>query len=364
MLSIDVETSTLHKGNPFSADGQLVCIGWYDLTGSGVVYLDQHDELIKLKRKVKDAKLLCGANIKFDLHWLRRYGFEITGSVWDISVAEYYKVHQTERYISLNILAERYLNDRKLDVIKTEYWDRGIDTPDIPRGILSEYCLKDVVLTYKIATIQRQTMQDKLALVRLHMADLLVLEEMEYNGMEFDRAGALRRCAQLEARKQRIFKYLNNYDLPPNFNWNSPEHLSALLFGGIIEHVIKVPDGVFKSGQRKGLEKFKNSVVHYPMKRKFKPLQKTAKEGVYSTDDATLAALDGKLPRAIKLIRKIEKLLGTYFYKQIKMLDDMQWSKIHGTFKQGVTTTGRLSSEKPNLQNTPPDVGRFYVAKS
>ena len=88
-------------------------------------------------------------------------------------------------------MAEHYGLGNKLDVVATEYWEKGIDTQDIPREVLSDYLNQDLLPTERVYEKQIEDFNtnhppETLTLFKLQCQDLLVLQEMEYNGMWFD----------------------------------------------------------------------------------------------------------------------------------------------------------------------------------
>lgn len=366
MLCLDVETSTFQKGNPFSASRQLVCVAWYDGKEGGVFYTDTPDWKNKLRTIYNKHTTICGHNFKFDMHWLRHYGFDFKDkTIWDTMVAEY-TMNNQQPFVSLNDVALKYLNAKKEDAVK-EFWDAGIDTQDIPRNILTSYAILDTTLTHRVAQKQRGIIGAYNPLFQLQMADLKVLQEMEWNGMKIDVEGSKRRSKRLSQHRDRVVAILNA-DVPEGFNWASDEHISALLYGGVCKIKKKVPNGEWKSGVRKGTIKYKNVEEQHVLKRLVTPLKgtKLKKEGYYSTGDDVLTKLgDHKYIKGIKLMRRIDKLCSTYLDKIPEIIHTKEWMNnlLHGTFNQVVTQTGRLSSKEPNLQNNPPQMGLYFVSR-
>lgn len=147
ILTLDVETTISNKGNPFDLTNKLVCVGlkWKDQ-----MYIE-YDHFGTIQHYIDNADLIVGFNIKFDLHWLRRIGVDISKvKVWDCQIGEFLLENQTNPYPSLDKAAEKYGLPLKLDVVKTEYWEKGIDTDEVPRTILSEYLTQDLILTEQV----------------------------------------------------------------------------------------------------------------------------------------------------------------------------------------------------------------------
>lgn len=161
VLTLDVETTISNKGNPFDQTNKLVCVGVKYLLdgkelGNTIYYnLSNIDELSDIQDDIFNADILVGFNIKFDLHWLRRIGIDFTGKrIWDCQIGEFLLNNQLTPYPSLDGAAEKYGFPKKLDVVKTEYWDKNIDTSDIPREVLSEYLKQDLILTEQVFKVQ------------------------------------------------------------------------------------------------------------------------------------------------------------------------------------------------------------------
>jgi DNA polymerase I-like protein with 3'-5' exonuclease and polymerase domains len=158
ILTFDTEATTYEKGNPFSQQNKLMSIAYQVNDGSPQYLSIEHDgqpyaiRLTKIKNLVEQASLLVGFNLKYDLHWLKRYVTDIRFPVhcWDTQLAEFILDGQTHPYPSLDFFCTKYGLPLKDDVVKAQYWDQGIDTPDIPEEILSKYNKLDVSLTYQL----------------------------------------------------------------------------------------------------------------------------------------------------------------------------------------------------------------------
>lgn len=370
VLTIDCETSISNKGSPFDQTNKLVCVGLKTKDQTFINYFDYETELAFVQRRIDQASIIIGANIKFDLHWLRRIGIDISKiKVWDVQLGEFLLSYQQNKYPSLDGAAEKYGFDKKLDIVKTEYWDNGIDTDMIPRNILSDYLNQDLILTEQVYLAQLEQFKSNglMPLFRLQCADLLVLEEMEYNGIYFDVEKARKHAGEIHIELNEITKELSKYTNGITINFNSNDHVSALLYGGTIGVDDKIPIGVYKSGARAGQVKYKNIVKEYPLPRLVEPLKGTeTKKSIegkeyWEVNETVLRKL--KLSKQAKIVvdllnkySGLEKLRGTYLNGYSDLIDEMNWSAnmLHGTLNQCVAITGRLSSSKPNLQNSDP----------
>jgi hypothetical protein len=156
ILTIDVETTTSNKGHWADRANKLVCIGlkWLDETPE-VFWLDQ-DFAEYTQAQLNQCDLLVGFNIKFDLHWLLNVGIDLSEfysakkRIWDCQIFEFMVECQRNPYPSLNDALIKYGHPVKLDVVKTEYWDKGISTENIPKHIVKDYLDYDLIGTESV----------------------------------------------------------------------------------------------------------------------------------------------------------------------------------------------------------------------
>lgn len=360
VLTIDIECSISNKGNPFDQTNKLVCVGFKIGDITDIIYFPcSHEDFMYAQGYIDSADLLVGFNIKFDLHWLRRAGIDFSGKrIWDCQIGEFLLNDQLTPYPSLDGAAMKYGFNKKLDIVKLEYWDKGINTDEIPRDILSDYLSQDLVLTEQVylAQVEQFKTNGKANLFKLQCADLLVLEEMEWNGISFASEKARAKAEELQTELDGIIKELHNYTGGTFFNPNSNDHVSALLYGGVISVDDRIPVGVYKTGQRVGETRYKIVTKEYELPRLVDPLKgtETVKEGYWKTNADVLRSL--KLSATAKKVvghltrySELEKLRGTYLIGWSNLIEKMNWphNKIHGTLNQCVAVTGRLSSTKP-----------------
>lgn len=373
VLTSDFEVTTSNKGNPFDQTNKAVCLGlkdndedaWCDFT---------LDSSIQNYCNPDVWDLYVFFNAKFDLHWYRRLGFKLPNKIWCCQVAEFLLSGQKERYPSLDATAQRYGLGTKEDEVKLHYWDKGIDTDAIPQDILSTYCCQDVSLTYQIYLKQLEQFkaQPKLyKLFKLMCQDLLVLEEMEWNGLVYDKQLCEERSINIGKEIAAIQEQLHHVYPELAINFGSGDQLSAWLYGGSIYSEDKEHIGFFKTGAHKGEPKYKNVIRETVLPRLVEPLKNSElkKEGYYATDEATLQKLKG--PAAKKYVgpllklAELQKLDSTYYKGLPKKAKEMNWpeGKIHGQFNQVVAQTGRLSSSQPNLQNFSGDCLDIFITR-
>lgn len=312
------------------------------------------------------ATLLVGFNVKFDLAWARReFGFipKFGTRIFDPQYGEFLFSNQTWRFPDLRTAcANRGLNPKQ-DHIYDNYWSKGIDTCNIPMDELEEYCINDVLITEDLFNLHMKMFSDEYShlyrLFRLHMLDLPVLLEMEWNGLKYNKVKSLELADEYDKRIQEIEIKLNNF-VDFEINWNSNNEKSAILYGGNISREHKVPIGYFKTGARAGQAKFKSveSLTEFP--RLVQPLQISRTEENLSVAEPVLRSL--KLNKTTKYLvdlilerAKMEKMNGTYLRGLPKKIEEMGWGDyLHPSYNNCVAVTGRVASSNPNGQNIPP----------
>jgi len=380
-LILDVETTISNKGNPFDETNKLCYVGLLGSTPRtiSIEYGDEpyRHKLDEIQKDIDESEILVGFNIKFDLHWLRKYGINFVGKrIWDCQLVHFILTGQQYPYPSLNSVSAYYDLGSKLDVVATEYWGNKIDTPNIPQDILEEYLVGDLQLTQKVYEKQMEefassakTMQ---RLISLHNQDLLILQEMEYNGLLFDEKQSNVLAEELQEQIKKIDDILFEYHSLVDFNPNSTEHLSAFLYGGIIKVKRRETIGLFKTGTRKGQAKERWVLHEITFDRLVNPLKgsELEKEGFFSTDEQTLKSLKGnkKAKEVIELLLHravLEKRLSTYYKGLVDLRKEMNWheGRLHGQLNQCVARTGRLSSSKPNLQNFDGEIKTLFRSR-
>lgn len=340
-----------------------------------------------LRDSIRKAKLLIGFNIKYDLHWARKLGCEVPHGVrvWDCQIAEFLIRGQTGSYPSLNEALSRFSLGQKDDKV-AEYWAAGVDTEFIPRDELTLYNNLDVELTYKLYVKQREVMSPKLQRLCLVMGlDLLVLQEMEWNGVKYDIEQSKQKAEETAKELTELSTELRQLlDAPDFVNLGSGHQLSCLLYGGAFE--VKVVDRVetltYKSGEKKG-ESYDRTywrTVCVDCKPLFTPLKGSetklkSKVGekeypVYATGEDILKQLKKPTAKHRRIIEVLlacaekDKLLNTYYAALPELLEQMEWGDIlHGQLNQVVARTGRLSSSNPNMQNFSSDVDQLLVTR-
>ena len=210
-------------------------------------------------------------------------------------------------------------------------------------------------------------------LISVSMQDLIVLQDIERNGLLLDTEKSIEKGNKLVAQISNIDSWLCKVFNVDWFNPNSGDQLSAFLYGGTLELDGK-ENYIFTYKDGRTAEKIRNVKVPYITKGLFKPLPKTAlaKEGFYSTERGVLMQLQqsakGESKKILdELLRrsKLEKLRSTYYHGLPKKLEEYGWEDniIHSSLNQCVATSGRLSSTKPNIQNIEEGVNEVFISR-
>jgi DNA polymerase I-like protein with 3'-5' exonuclease and polymerase domains len=378
IVSYDLETYTFNKGNAFDSRNKLCLAGVYgeeyeiyDIEYTDTPYREQLDTL---RSSLLNSDVIVIANAKFELAWSRKYGIDLYDKrIWDVLLCHFILTNQSHPYPSLNDVAEHYGLGTKLDKI-AEYWAKGYQTNEIPYDELEEYLKRDLELTLQVYYKQKEELDRKphlKSLVNVSMMDTLVLADMETNGLLYDFDLSQERAKGLQEKIASLDEKLANlYDIA-GLNWNSNDHLSAILYGGILKIECRVPtertlkDGTVKRGE-------KNGVKEVEMPRLVEPLKgsECAKQGYWKTAEDVLKSLKakGKAKEIISLVLErslLDKELNTYALGLPKLYVEKHWegNLIHGNLNQTRAVTGRLSSSSPNCQNFSEGAKRCIVSR-
>ncbi|MDR3117940.1 MAG: DNA polymerase I, partial [Mediterranea sp.] len=263
-----------------------------------------------------------GQNIKYDMLILQKYGIRIKGKLFDTMIAHY--VIQPELRHGMDYLAEIYLNYRTIHIDeligprgKNQKNMRDLSPADVYR-----YACEDADVTLKLKNILEQELKKYGAeelFYEIEMPLVPVLAHMESNGVRLDTEALKQSSGYFSNKAVELEKEI--YALAGGtFNIASPKQVGEILF-----------------------EKLK--IIEKPKK---------TKTGQYTTSEEVLESLRGKHEIISKILehRGLKKLLGTYI-DALPLLINPRTGKVHTSFNQTVTSTGRLSSSNPNLQNIP-----------
>lgn len=373
IFSFDVETSIINNGDPYHPDNKLVLLGYYDGAHTKQYYKNFPIEAINTDLA---NSIIITVNGKNELAWLRRIGIDTSTILsYDCQLAEFLISNQKHTYPSLEDMSQKYLGEGKLDFIKTNYWNKGIDTWFIPQDELIDYHRQDLFLTWAIFQYQKEILikENKWNLFLLDCMDQSVLFEMEWNGILYEKEKSIEKGNELNAEIENLKSSISKFSNHPEFNCNSGDHLSCLLYGGTLIYKQHIPVGEYKTGQKVGHTRykiFKQDIVH---PRLVEPLKgsELVKEGFWSTAEDILLQLKPKTKEHKQLIKDIlriselEKLQSTYFFGIPKLMDKKGWANniIHGKLNQTVAITSRLSATEPNQQNMDPKVKQLCISR-
>ena len=366
-IIIDLETSIKcpvgnHKANPMWLGNKIVAAGWCsDGETVATEYNVDGVDVTMLLEKFKEADLVVGHNIKFDLLYIYRNTSNMLPRIWDTQLAAYILSSQRHLYASLDELTVEYISafTCKDEKIKN-YWKAGIDTEDIPKEELLPYLVGDVSNTTRIFEAQfiETESMGVMALMLTQMEALRATIEMNRHGMRVDwdyvntQATAYGEVITDTAAKIEA--------LVPGINYLSPKELSQYYFGGTKVERVRIPDGFYKNGN----PKTKAIDVSTDIVGKYLPINAVVKGGTgqHSVDDAVLTKLSDRgdeLARQLLVMRKAQKIKETY-YEGLKSLQFPN-GNIYPNLNHCATKTGRLSSTNPNLQNQT-EVGNVKAA--
>ena len=299
----------------------------------GAEILDEAMVLQRLKPILEDASIpKFGHNLKFDINVLRNHGIALRGIAGDTMVASYV-VDATRSSHGMNGLAQSLLDGRQCVPI-TSIIGKGksqILFSAAPLALAGPYAAEDADITLQLEDRLRP-MVDSMGLRTLYEATELplveVLAELEFNGIRVD-SGELDRQRE-ELLKQSALLRQEVIDAAPHvFSPDSPRQLAAVLFNAPEDD----PPGLGLTPIKKGKTGPSTDV---------EVLEKLSADPKVHTD----------IPEKIVEYRQLTKLINTYL---VALKDAIQPStgRIHASFNQTVTATGRLSSSGPNLQNIP-----------
>ncbi|MFU0871929.1 DNA polymerase I [Kluyvera sichuanensis] len=292
-------------------------------------YLDAPDQISReralelLKPLLEDETLLkVGQNLKYDRGILANYGIELRGIAYD-TMLESYTLDSVAGRHDMDSLSDRWLKHKTITF--EEIAGKGKNQLTFNQIALEEagrYAAEDADVTLQLHLKMWPKLQKHEGPLRIfneiEMPLVPVLSRVERNGVKID-------PAVLHAHSQEIAKRLigleqKAYEIAgEEFNLSSPKQLQTILF------------------EKQGI----------------KPLKKTP-GGAPSTSEEVLEelALDYPLPKVILEYRGLAKLKSTYTDK-LPLMINPKTGRVHTSYHQAVTATGRLSSTDPNLQNIP-----------
>ncbi len=330
VFSIDTETDSLDK-----KIAKLIGISISTKPNTGIyipmghkypgvpAQLDLKDVIETLKNPIeKNQHKIVGQNLKYDLPILNNHGFSITDFHSDTMILSYVFNSTASRH-GLDNLAKNYLDYDTLkykDLVGTG--KKTISFSEVTIEDATEYASEDADLTLRLFHFFSEKLASQPTLLKLlediENPTLKTLINIENNGVKIDKSmleGYSKELSkQISSLRKKAFKITQE-----EFNLDSPKQLLEVLY------------------HKQGL-----------------PVLKKTPKGQPSTNEETLQRLaeEYDLPKIILEYRGLAKLKSTYTDSLVKMIHPLT-KRVHTSYQQAVTSTGRLSSTEPNLQNIP-----------
>ncbi|CCZ13856.1 dNA-directed DNA polymerase I [Prevotella sp. CAG:487] len=324
ILSLDTETTST---NPIDAELVGLSFSVEEKKAFYVAVPDNREEAQKIvnifKPLYENPEILkIGQNLKYDLEVLHNYGVSLAGPMFDTMIAHY--LIQPELRHNMDYMAETLLHYRTIH-IEELIGERGRNQRnmrDLKPAEVYEYAAEDADITLRLYNVLLPKLKEcgaEQLFYEIEMPLMPVLAEMELNGIRIDTDSLAETSSILTSRMRQLETQI--YEAAgEEFNISSPKQVGEILFG-------------------------KMKIVDKPKK---------TKTGQYVTSEEVLQQLRHKNPIVDDILahRGLKKLLGTYVDALPKLIN-RRTGHIHTSFNQAVTSTGRLSSSDPNLQNIP-----------
>ena len=326
-FSLDLETTSI---NALDAEIVGIAISYNSDEGfyiplsheTDIDQLDLNYVLENLKEILESSKIKkIGQNLKYEILVFKNYSINLGGIYFDTMVASHFLDSSLQSY-SLDNLSRRFLDHKMLsykDITKIE--KKEISFKQVPVDVAMSYACEDSDITYKLYCIFKDKLLDKDLLAQFHkneMPFVSVLANLESNGVFIDSKKLNDISAKFEKKINKIEKTIYK-SIGYEFNINSTLQLRDILFD----------------------------------KLKLKPFKKT-KKGEFSTDSESLQSIEDQhsIVKEILAYRFYSKLKSTYL-DSLPELINVNSNRVHTSYNQTGTSTGRLSSSNPNLQNIP-----------
>ena len=316
-ICIDTETTEL---NPMQAD--IIGIGLSAKLGkSFYIPVKQIETSIDLLKPLLENPSIgfIGHNIKYDMHVLLNQGIKLPPPFFDTRIASHLLNAHNHRHNLDQLVLEKF-HYAKIPIDSLIGKKKNLSMKEVPCHLMAKYCAEDVYFTQKLKILFQKELQERSLwklFSEIEMPLIPVLFQMERSGIfvDVEELSSLSKefQKQLLSLKETIF-----FHAKEAFNINSPKQLGKILFEKL---------GI-KGGKRSKLG--------------------------YATGADILESLVHKHPIIENILeyRTLEKLRSTYVDALPAQIDP-KTNRIHSSFNQSVTATGRLSSTHPNLQNIP-----------
>lgn len=319
----DTETDSLNAMEAgliaisFSWENNTGCMAWFEDDNAVKAKIGIFKKLFENEKSIK-----VGQNLKFDMQVLKNYGIEVKGKLFDTMIAHY--LLEPDMRHNMDYLAETYLKYKAIP-IESLIGEKGkkqgnMRSVDIDK--LTEYAVEDADITYQLKQkFYPRLKEEKLLELagEIEMPLISVLADMERKGVKLNKDALKEYSGVLKEKIRDLEKEI--YELAGvEFNIGSPRQLGDVLFN----------------------------------KLKLDAKAKKTKTKQYVTNEETLQRLSDRHPVINKVLdyRGLKKLLSTYV-EALPELVSARTGRIHTSYNQAIASTGRLSSNNPNLQNIP-----------
>jgi DNA polymerase-1 len=280
--------------------------------------------IVNIFKNVYESKNIVkiGQNSKYDIEVLKNYGIEVKAPLWDTMIAHYLITPGREN--NMDYMAETLLKYQTIHIEELigPKGPRQRNMRDLSPAEICNYAAEDADITLRLKNVLEPKLKEVGAVELFHNIEMPlvpILADMEYTGVKLDTKALDEVRLTFNERMLQLEKEI--YELAgQEFNISSPRQVGDILFGKL-----------------QIIEKAKKT-----------------KTGQYQTSEEVLQQLSSKHPIVEKILtyRGLKKLIGTYVDALPKLINP-RTGHIHTSFNQCVTTTGRLSSSDPNLQNIP-----------
>lgn len=323
-VAIDTETTSIEAmtaklvGMSFAVEGDRA---WYVAVPRETTSAQRMVEIFRPIFENEEI-LKVGQNLKYDLTVLASYGIELHAPMFDTMLAHY--VVQPELRHNMDYLAEIYLNYQTIH-IEELIGPKGRNQKnmgDLSPAAICDYACEDAHVTLQLKKPLEEEMEKngvRRVFDEIEMPLMPVLARMERNGVCLDTESLSETGRLFNERMEKLEAEIHELAGHP-FTINSPKQVGEVLFDEL----------------------------------QLNSKAKKTKRGQYSTGEEVLEGLKDKHPIVQKILdyRGLKKLISTYIEALPKLINP-QTGRIHTSFNQAVTATGRLSSSNPNLQNIP-----------
>lgn len=339
-VCFDTETTGL---NPWKAE----IVGMsFSTTPNTAFYVPISKDFERAKEVIQEFNVIwgneeilkIGQNLKYDISVLKKYNITVQGNLFDTMIAHY--VLRPDMRHNMDLLAKNYLDYTTIsfDSLIEKRAGKSIPIRDVNIEKMVAYACEDADITLQLKNVFAPMLEEEKGTTlfnNMEMPLITVLAEMEYTGITLD-SSHLNNLSKMLEEDIRILQGEIHLLSGASFNIDSPKQLGEILFDTL-------------------------RIVEKPKK---------TKTGQYSTSEDVLSKLTNKHEIIPKILdyRSLRKLKSTYV-DSLPNLVDPETNRVHSTFNQAVAATGRLSSDKPNLQNIPirtergREVRKAFVAK-